>query len=59
VGDAFASDFVHVCSDVERSFLTQEPGELLVEPPVVRREAMIVDLGVGQVRPDLAPQRTV
>ncbi len=52
VRDAFASDFVHVCADVEWSFLAQEAGEVLVKPPVVRREALVSYLCAGQVHPN-------
>ncbi len=52
VRDAFASDFVHVCADVEWSFLAQEAGEFLVKPPVVRREALVCYLCAGQVHPN-------
>lgn len=52
VRDAFASDFVHVCADVEWSFLAQETGEFLVKPPVVRREALVRYLCAGQVHPN-------
>ena len=50
--DAFAFDFVHVCSDVDCSFLAQEAGEFLVKPPVVRREALVCYLFAGQVHPN-------
>jgi len=43
--------FVHAGADVEWSFLAQEAGEFLVKPPVVRREALVIDLCAGQVHP--------
>ena len=52
VRDAFASDFVYVCADVEWRFLAQETGEFLFKTPVVRREALVIYLCAGQIQPN-------
>src|SRR5258708_11349645 len=62
VRDAFASDFVHVCADVEWSFLAQEAGEFLIKPPVLKREEQGIDVFAGQVHansPSREPRKTL
>jgi hypothetical protein len=56
VGDAFASDFLQFCADVEWNFLAEEARELLVKATVERREALVIHLGAGHSTPARAAE---